>query len=520
MLTQTIPTHLAPHISPQFYDEYTPTDHAVWRFVLRLNLHTLEGKAHPFYIEGLKRTGMGPDRLPNVEQMTDEMRAAGWSTVAVDGLIPGVAFFDFQGNGMLPVATDIRKVENILYSPAPDIIHEAAGHAPMLMHPSFSEIVKRFGRLGAKAFMNREEHASFAALKRLTIVKENANSTEADVEAAERAVHEAKAQVKGFSEAQQVARIFWWTVEFGLIGTLENPMIYGAGLLSSVGESRHCLTDAVVKHPFDLAHALETKQDVTNMQKELFVIKDFDALSDALDELEARMAVNRGGVESLEKALASGSQATVRLEDGTDRVGTIRHVTQSKGATLVQWDDCVRVDADRLDARQRHGLLILDEPIQQAIQNETLAWDGTIVQQTEQLLLFEQARVQINGRDIVLDSLEIKQDTIPSVFPGTDVDALTVIEKPVVIERDERVWTADDPMFNRIRIAREANESIDGLVPEVLSQHTDAWLLQLECLELVEDDALKAALHTNLERLRETSPSRHELIGRAFDLLG
>lgn len=519
MLTQLIPRHLAPHISPQFYDEYTPTDHAVWRFVLRLNLHTLEGKAHPFYIEGLKKTGMGPERLPNVEAMTEEMRSAGWSTVAVDGLIPGVAFFDFQGNGMLPVATDIRKVENILYSPAPDIIHEAAGHAPMLMDPDFSNIVKRFGQLGAKAFMNREEHASFAALKRLTVVKENANSTDEEIAAAEAAVHAAKAQVTGFSEAQQVARIFWWTVEFGLIGDVDNPLIYGAGLLSSVGESRHCLTDAVTKHPFDLEHALETKQDVTNMQRELFVIRDFDALIDALDELERRMAVHQGGIASIEKALASGSQATVRLEDGTDRVGVVRHMTKHDGHVLIQWNDCVKVDNGQLTNLENHGLLILDGPIQDVLATSAIRLDGQVVNETADELRLENVVIELEGRRIELATLEIRQDSIPSVFPGTDVEELVLIEKPVIVERDARVWTNDDPMFNRVRNLREQGASIDEIVPTILEDHADAWLLQIECLELVESETLKQALIERLQQLRATSASRNELIGRAFDLL-
>ncbi|TCI44337.1 MULTISPECIES: aromatic amino acid hydroxylase [unclassified Exiguobacterium] len=519
MLTQSIPRHLAPHISPQFYNEYTPTDHAVWRFVLRLNLHTLEGKAHPFYIEGLKKTGMGPERLPDVEKMTTEMRAAGWSTVAVDGLIPGVAFFDFQGNGMLPVATDIRKVENILYSPAPDIIHEAAGHAPMLMDPEFSKIVKRFGQLGAKAFMNREEHASFAALKRLTIVKENANSTEADVKAALEALHEAKAQVTGFSEAQQVARIFWWTVEFGLIGDIERPLIYGAGLLSSVGESRHCLTDAVTKHPFNLEHALETKQDVTNMQSELFVIPDFEALTDALDELESRMAVHTGGIASLEKALASGSQSTIRLEDGTDRVGTVRHVTNTGRVALVQWGDCVKVDHGQLRNLSNHGLLVLDGPIQEALAEADVRLDGRIVSETTDEITLEDVSVHIDGKQIELATLEVRHDSLPSIFPGTDVEELVVLEKPVQIERDARTWTEDDPLFNRIRLMREQGESIDALVPTVLSEHADAWLAQIECLELVQSDELRQALIDRLQALRKTSDSRNELIARAMDLL-
>ncbi|WP_312048694.1 hypothetical protein [Exiguobacterium profundum] len=127
--------------------------------------------------------------------------------------------------------------------------------------------------------------------------------------------------------------------------------------------------------------------------------------------------------------------------------------------------------------------------------------------------------VQLEGRTIPLDSLEVRVDSLPSVFPGTTVDELMMIEKPVIIERDERVWTNDDPMFNRIHLMRERGESIDGLIPEILTHHPDAWLLHIECLELVKDEGLKQTLIERLEALRQTSPSRNELIGRAFDLL-
>ena len=87
--------------------------------------------------------------------MNECLAPSGWGAVTIDGLIPGVAFFDFQGHGLLPIATDIRKVENIEYTPAPDIVHEAAGHAPILLDPTYAKYVKRFGQIGAKAFYKR-----------------------------------------------------------------------------------------------------------------------------------------------------------------------------------------------------------------------------------------------------------------------------------------------------------------------------------------------------------------------------
>lgn len=126
------------------------------------------------------------------------------------------------------------------YTPAPDIVHEAAGHAPILLDPTYAKYVKRFGQIGAKAFY-KEEHDAFEAVRTLTIVKESPTSTPDEVTAAENNVIEKQNLVSGLSEAEQISRLFWWTVEYGLIGDIDNPKIYGAGLLSSVGESKHLL---------------------------------------------------------------------------------------------------------------------------------------------------------------------------------------------------------------------------------------------------------------------------------------
>ncbi len=110
--------------------------------------------------------------------------------------------------------------------------------------------MKRFGQIGAKAFSTKEEHDAFEAVRTLTIVKESPTSTPDEVKAAENAVIEKQNLVSGLSEAEQISRLFWWTVEYGLIGNIDDPKIYGAGLLSSVGESKHLLNRCCRKSSF------------------------------------------------------------------------------------------------------------------------------------------------------------------------------------------------------------------------------------------------------------------------------
>ena len=127
-----LPRHLLNLVIDQPYNTYTPQDHAVWRYVMRQNIRYLPGVAHSSYLEGLKRTGISIDRIPKMYGMNRILKEIGWAAVAVDGFIPPAAFMEFQAYNVLVIAADIRPVDQVLYTPAPDIIHEAAGHAPII----------------------------------------------------------------------------------------------------------------------------------------------------------------------------------------------------------------------------------------------------------------------------------------------------------------------------------------------------------------------------------------------------
>ena len=128
-LIDRLPPHLKQFIKPQNYDEYTPINQAVWRYVMRKNVAYLSKHAHESYINGLQKTGIKIDSIPSMYGMNRILKEIGWAAVSVDGFIPPNAFMEFQAYKVLVIASDIRQLENIQYTPAPDIIHEAAGHA-------------------------------------------------------------------------------------------------------------------------------------------------------------------------------------------------------------------------------------------------------------------------------------------------------------------------------------------------------------------------------------------------------
>ena len=163
-LGPNVPAHLRRFVVEQDYSQYTAVDQAVWRFVLLQTHSRLIHTAHPAYKEGLAATGISVDRIPSVAEMNDKLSRFGWGAVCVDGFIPPRAFQEFQAHGILPIAGEMRTREHLVYTPAPDIIHEAAGHAPILPDPVFAGFLRRIGDLGRKAFTLPEEDRVYRAV--------------------------------------------------------------------------------------------------------------------------------------------------------------------------------------------------------------------------------------------------------------------------------------------------------------------------------------------------------------------
>ncbi|HEX9011061.1 MAG TPA: aromatic amino acid hydroxylase [Holophagaceae bacterium] len=317
-----LPAHLRRYVVDQDPGAYTPRDHAVWRHILHKLTGHLAGKAHESYLAGLAATGIGLERIPSLDEMNLKLEALGWSAVAVRGFIPPAVFTELQSLGVLAIAADIRSHEHIEYTPAPDIVHESAGHAPILADRRYAEYLKRCGEAGFRAISSVEDQAVFEAIRNLSVVKEDPAATPEHVNLAEERLHAASASRRYVSESTRASRLYWWTAEYGLVGRLDAPRIYGAGLLSSLGEATHCLTTAVRKLPLDLACA-DTEYDITRMQPQLFVARDFDHLFEVLEAFEATMAWKRGGDAGLEEALRARTVNHLVLADGLELTGRV-----------------------------------------------------------------------------------------------------------------------------------------------------------------------------------------------------
>ena len=328
-VTKKLPKHLHKFIVKQPYEEYTPQNQAVWRYVMRMNVDYLSKVAHTSYLAGLEKTGISIENIPHMEGMNRILKEIGWAAVSVDGFIPPNAFMEFQAYNVLVIASDMRTINHIEYTPAPDIIHEAAGHAPIIANPEYAEYLRRFGEIGSKAISSAKDYEMYEAIRLLSILKEDPNSSESDIEAAQSKVEWLQENMGELSEMAQIRNLHWWTVEYGLIGNIENPKIYGAGLLSSIGESAWCMQDTVKKVPYSL-EAANVNFDITKPQPQLFVTSDFAYLSLVLDEFANTMALRTGGLKGIQKLIDSQNLGTIELSTGIQISGVFTNVIQDK----------------------------------------------------------------------------------------------------------------------------------------------------------------------------------------------
>lgn len=325
-----LPAHLKQFIKPQNYEDYTPVNQAVWRYVMRKNVEYLSQVAHSSYLDGLRQTGISIDHIPNMYGMNRILKEIGWAAVAVDGFIPPAAFMEFQAYNVLVIASDIRQLDHIEYTPAPDIIHEGAGHAPIIANPEYAEYLRRFGEIGCKAISSAHDYEVYEAIRHLSIIKEAEDTPQEEIEAAEKRVDELQNKNPEPSEMAQIRNLHWWTVEYGLIGTVEDPKIYGAGLLSSIGESAWCMTDKVKKLPYTI-EAAQQDFDITKPQPQLYVTPDFAHLSSVLEEFANKMALRVGGLEGLKKLINSKNIGSIELSTGIQVSGNFSRVIEHEG---------------------------------------------------------------------------------------------------------------------------------------------------------------------------------------------
>lgn len=332
-VVQELPAHLKQYVVDQDYSRYTPVDQATWRFILRQLKSFLATHAHESYVDGLAKTGISVESIPHVEVMCEKLQEFGWMAVPVSGFIPPAAFMEMQSLSLLPIASDMRSLEHLLYTPAPDIVHEAAGHAPILVNPQFANYLKEYAQVSKKAIISSEDLAQYEAIRDLSDIKEHPNSTPQEIAAAEERLNKINANISHISEAALLGRMNWWTAEYGLIGDLKSPKIFGAGLLSSLGESSECLSNKVKKVPLTV-DCVDTTYDITEPQPQLFVAKDFLDLSKVLHQLEDRLSYKRGGLHGMTTAQKAKTVNTVELNSGLQISGKLTDIMTSKNEEI------------------------------------------------------------------------------------------------------------------------------------------------------------------------------------------
>lgn len=310
-----LPNYLKQYIVEQRYEHYTPVDQAVWRYVMRQNYSYLKDVAYYPYIPGLEKAGLTIERIPDLQDMNNALAKIGWGAVTVDGFIPPAAFMEFQAYHVLVIAADIRQLKHIEYTPAPDIIHEAAGHAPIIADPDYNKYLSYFGSIGAKAIFSSKDFELYESIRQLSILKEMPDADPAEVRKAEKKVKFCQENLGEPSEMALLSRLHWWTVEYGLIGDLKNPKIYGAGLLSSIGESASCMRPEVKKLWYT-SDAVNYPYDITKPQPQLFVTPTFQNLITILEEFADKMALRVGGAEGLLKAIECKQTCTAVFSSG------------------------------------------------------------------------------------------------------------------------------------------------------------------------------------------------------------
>ena len=223
----------------QGWERYTAQDHAIWRRLFERQSALLPGRACKEVLDGLAATGAAADGIPRFEAASDILeKATGWRIVAVAGLVPDDVFFWHLANGRFPVTNWIRAPEQMDYLQEPDVFHDFFGHVPVLMNPVFADYMRAYGRGGLKALR-------LGALPYL-------------------------------------ARLYWYTVEFGLIRSDDGLRIYGSGIASSRTESVYCLESPAPRRiAFDLLRIMQTDYRIDDLQAVYFVIDDFRQLFDA-----------------------------------------------------------------------------------------------------------------------------------------------------------------------------------------------------------------------------------------------
>jgi phenylalanine-4-hydroxylase len=261
---------------PQDWQSYTPSEHAMWDTLFARQAALLETRAAPDFLKGIDVLRMTKPGIPDFDELSDRLhKATGWSIVAVPGLIPDEAFFESLANRRFVAGRFIRTPQQIDYLQEPDIFHDVFGHVPLLVHPVFADYMQAYGQGGLRSLQYGSMH--------------------------------------------RLARLYWYTVEFGLIRDGEGLKLYGAGIVSSGSESRYALeSDSPNRLGFDLARIMRTQYRIDDFQQNYFVIDSFEQLlRETLDTdfaplyalLQSLPEIEVGAIVPTDRVITAGTQA-------------------------------------------------------------------------------------------------------------------------------------------------------------------------------------------------------------------
>jgi phenylalanine-4-hydroxylase len=257
----------------QGWEGYTAEEHAVWRTLFERQTKLLPGRACDEFVAGMRALPIDGDRIPDFRRLSDVLAThTGWQVVAVPGLVPDEVFFDHLANRRFPAGRFIRKRDELDYLEEPDVFHDVFGHVPMLMNPVIADYIQAYGVGGLRA--------------------------------------------KNLGVLPNLARVYWYTVEFGLVMQREGLRIYGSGIVSSYAETLFALEDASPNRiRFDVERVMRTRYRIDDFQETYFVIENIDELLELAlidfgpiyDRVKDRPDHEPGEVLSSDRVIAVGT---------------------------------------------------------------------------------------------------------------------------------------------------------------------------------------------------------------------
>jgi len=240
----------------QHWEKYSDEDHEVWSILFKKRMKQLETDASNVFLTGMRAINLRPDRVPDLDDVNSRLKPlTGWASMGVPGYLPPKSFFAFLAQRRFPTTISVRPKTSMDYLPEPDIIHDVFGHVPLHADPIFADFLQTYGQ--AALHTNDTEHT------------------------------------------ERLARLFWFTVEFGLIHEDGRTKLYGSGLISSEGEGHHALeSDEVERRPFNLERVCDTSFEIDHYQPILYVLDSFEQLRDAMSSYAERILNEPAGASA------------------------------------------------------------------------------------------------------------------------------------------------------------------------------------------------------------------------------